>query len=204
MKTSNKLNAVFKLISLLFSICCFISFIIQPLRINSFGVNNFSGEQYFTSAIIVYSFGIILGVTFLIMYLFLFRKYKIQFGILYLIIVITLFPFLACGSLNYYKDLYNGKIEFETEIYKIPVESYYEDHPDKPKEIELSDYPILSLTISDEMYIDLIKNNPYDQTRLVYNPKFNEKTYPHMYHIIIKFYENTGIVDSVQIVYDEK
>ena len=39
--------------------------------------------------------------------------------------VIIMMPSLIYGSLNYYKDLFNGKKEFETEIYKIPVESYY-------------------------------------------------------------------------------
>ena len=59
-----------------------------------------------------------MGATYLIMYLFLFRKYEIKYGILYLIMVIILMPFLIFGSLNYYKDLYNGKIEFETESEK--------------------------------------------------------------------------------------
>ena len=195
MKTSDKINTIFKLMVILFWLCYLI------IQTFTFRINYFNGEWYFTTTIIVYSLGIILGLALLIMYLFLFRKYEIKSGILYLITVIVLLPFLVYGSLNYYKDLYNGIIEFETEIYKVSVESYYEVHPDIPKEIELSDYPILHLTISDEMYIDLIKNNPYDQTRLVYNPKFDEKTYPHIHHIIIKFYENTGIVDSVQIVY---
>lgn len=118
--------------------------------------------------------------------------------------VIILMPFLIYGSLNYYKDLYNGKIEFETEIYRMPVESYYENYPDIPKEIELSYNGYYPLTISDEMYIDLITNNPLDKTRQVYDAEFGETTYPHLYHIIIKFYENTKIVDSVQIVYENK
>ena len=53
------------------------------------------------------------------------------------------------------------------------------------------------------MKIKLEPANPYDKTRKVYNPHFGETTYPHIHHIIIKFYENTGIVDSIQIVYDE-
>jgi hypothetical protein len=196
METSNKINTIFKFITILFSFCCFITQIYR--------INNFSGAWYFTASTIVYSLGIILGAALLIMYLSLFRKYKIKHGISYLILVIVLFPIFIYGSLNYYKDLYNGKIEFETEIYKIPIESYYEDYPDRPKEIELSDYPIYcKLTISDEIYIDLIKNNPLDRTRPVYNAKFDETTYPHTHHIIIKFYEHTRIVDSVQIVYDE-
>lgn len=142
-----------------------------------------------------------MGASCLIMYLFLFRKYEIKYGILYLIMVIIMMPSLIYGSLNYYKDLFNGKIEFETEIYKIPVESYYESHPDRPKEIELSSYhSYCTLTISDEVYIDLITNNPHDKTRQVYNAPF--VVYPHLHHIIIKFYENTKIVDSVRIVYD--
>ncbi len=191
MKTSNKLNIIFRFIAILFLFCWLI--------IQFFRINNFNGAWYFTASTIVYSIGIILGVVYPIMYLFLFRKYKIKYGISYLIMVIILTPFLVYGSLNFYKDLYNGKIELETEIYKIPNESYYEDYPNRPKEIELS-YPGCStLTISDETYIDLITNNPRDQTRLVYD----ETTYPHIHHIIIKFYENTRIVDSVQIVYDE-
>lgn len=139
------------------------------------------------------------------MYLFLFRKYKIKYGIPYSIMIMILLPFLIYGSLNYYKDLYNGKIVFETEIYRTPVESYYEHYPDRPKEIELSSYPgYCKLTISDEMYIDLITNNPLDKTRQVYNANFAETVYPHIHCIIIKFYENTKIVDSVQIIYDEK
>lgn len=199
MKTSNKINTVFRLITILFSFCLFIIFIIQ-----TFKINYFSGEWYFTVLTTVYSIGIILGAAYLIMYLLLFRKYEIKYGILYLIMVIILMPFLIYGSLNYYKDLYNGKIEFETEIYKIPVESYYEEHPDRPKEIELSSYhSYCTLTISDEVYIDLIANNPLDKTRQVYNATFDETVYPHFHHIIIKFYENTKIVDSVRIVYDE-
>lgn len=201
MKTSNKLNIIFRLIAILFSFCYLI---IQTLNlIQTSRINNFSGAWYFTASTIVYSIGIILGVVFLIMYLLLFRKYKIKYGILYLIMVIILIPFLVYGSLNFYKDLYNGKIEYETEIYKIFVESYYEDYPDRPKEIELSDSYYGWLTISDETYIDLITNNPLDKTRLVYNAVYDETIYPHIHHIIIKFYENTRIVDSVQIVYDE-
>lgn len=177
MKTSNKINTIFKFIAILFSFCCFI--------IQTFRINNFSGAWYFTASTIVYSIGIILGAAFLIMYLLLFRKYKIKDGVLYLILVIVLMPFLIYGSLKYYKDLFNGKIEFETEIYKIPVESYYENYPDRPKEIELSSYHgYYRLTISDEMYIDLITNNPLDQTRQVYNAEYDETTYPHLYHII--------------------
>ncbi len=198
MKTSNKLNIIFRLIAFLVSFCWLI---IQIFGL--FSVNNFSGAWRFTASTIVYSVGIVLGVIYLIMYLFLFRKYKIKYGILYLIMVIILLPFLIYGSLNYYKDLYIGKIEFETEIYDIFVESYYEDYPDRPKEIELSDSYYGWLTISDETYIDLITNNPHDKTRLVYNAVYDQTTYPHIHHIIIKFYENTGIVDSVQIVYDE-
>lgn len=199
MKTSNKINTVFRLFAILFSFCFFIIFIIQ-----TFKINYFIGEWYFTVLTTVYSIGIILGAAYLIMYLLLFRKYEIKYGILYLIMVIILMPFLIYGSLNYYKDLYNGKIEFETEIYKIPVESYYEEHPDRPKEIELSSYhSYCTLTISDEVYIDLIANNPLDKTRQVYNATFDETVYPHLHHIIIKFYENTKIVDSVRIVYDE-
>ncbi|MGN0634017.1 MAG: hypothetical protein ACI4JW_09140 [Oscillospiraceae bacterium] len=195
MKTSNKLNIIFRFIAILFSFCCLI--------IQTFKINNFSGAWYFTASTIVYSIGIILGVVFLIMYLFLFRKYKIKYGISYLIMIIILLPFLIYGSLNYYRDLYIGKIELKTEIYKIPNESYYEDYPDRPKRIELS-YPGCStLTINDETYFDLIKNNPCDQTRIVYDAVYDETTYPHIHHIIIKFYENTGILDSVQIVYDE-
>lgn len=141
------------------------------------------------------------------MYLFLFRKYKIKYGILCLINVIIWMPSLIYGSLNYYKDLYNGKIEFETEIFDIPVESYYEAHPDRPKEIELSTYLLpynsyYALIISDEVYNDLITNNPLDKTRLVHNSALDQMVYPHSHHIIIKFYEYTQIVDSVQIVYD--
>ncbi len=195
MKTSNKLNIIFGFIAILFSFCCLI--------IQTFRINNFSGAWYFTASTIVYSIGIILGVVYLIMYLFLFRKQKIKYGITYLIMVIILTPFLVYGSLNYYKDLYNGKIEFETEIYKIPIESYYEAYPYRPKEIELSYHGYCPLTISDETYIDLITNNPLDQTRQVYDAVYGETTYPHIHHIIIKFYENTKIVDNVQIVYDE-
>jgi len=201
MKTSNKINIIFRLIAILFSFCCLI---IQTLNlIQTFRINNFSGTWYFNASTIVYSIGIILGVVFVIMYLFLFRKYKIKYGILYLILAIIMIPSLVYGSLNYYKDLYNGKIEFKTEIYKIPVESYYEDYPDRPKRIELSYHGFCPLIISDETYIDLITNNPLDQTRQVYDAEFDETTYPHIHHIIIKFYENTRIVDSVRIVYNE-
>ena len=198
MKTSNKINIVFKLIASLFLVCWFI---IQTFRIYSF-----YGEGYFSAVTIVYSLGIVLGIAALIMYLLLFRKYKIQYGILYLFIIIVLLPFLIYGSINYYKDLFNGKVVFETEIYRTPVESYYEAFLDMPKEIELSDYMhagCLNLKLSDEMYYDLIRNNPYDTTRKVHNAHFDETTYPHIHHIIIKFYENTEIVDSIQIVYDE-
>ena len=68
MKTSNKFDMFFRLISLLFSLCYFI--------IQIFRISNFGGEWYFTASTIVYSIGIILGIVFLIMYLFLFRKYK--------------------------------------------------------------------------------------------------------------------------------
>ena len=70
MKTSNKIDIIFRLISLLFSLCYFI--------IQIFRISNFCGEWYFTVSTIVYSIGIILGIVFLIMYLLLFRKYKIK------------------------------------------------------------------------------------------------------------------------------
>ncbi|MBD5115042.1 MAG: hypothetical protein HDT46_07530 [Ruminococcaceae bacterium] len=200
MKTSNKINTIFRFIAIFFLFCYLI---IQIFR-SIFGLNIFSGAWYFTASTIVYSIGIILGVAYLIMYLFLFRKYEIKYGILCLINVIIWIPFLIYGSLDYYKDLYNGKIEFETEIYEIPVESYYESHPDRPKEILLTSYnSVRALTISDEVYIDLITNNPLDNTRQVYNAPLDQTVEPHLHHIIIKFYENTKIVDSVQIVYDE-
>ena len=197
MKTSNKINICFKLTVILFLLCWFI--------INAFRIHDFYGEWYFTAVTIVYSLGIVLGAASLITYFSLFKRYKIKYGILYLLIIIALFPFLVYGSINYYKDLIKGKIEFETEIYRTPVESYYKAYPDSPKEIELSDYPYsyINLKISDEMYYDLIRNNPYDKSRKVYNAHFDETTYPHIHHIIIKFYENTGIVDSLRIVYDE-
>ena len=193
MKTSNKLNIIFRLIAILPWFCWLI--------IQIFSVINYSGAWRFTASTIVYSIGIILGVVYLIMYLFLFRKYKIKYGILYLILIIILLPFFFFFSLNYYKDLYIGKIELETEIYDIYNESYYEDYPDRPKEIRVSYYGWL--TISDKTYFDLITNNPMDQTRQVHDAALDLPTYPHIHHIIIKFYENTGIVDSVQIVYDE-
>lgn len=195
MKTANKINTIFRFITIFFLFCYLI--------IQIFRLNNFNGAWYFTASTIVYSIGIILGVAYLIMYLLLFRKYEIKYGILYLIMVIIWMPSFIYGSLDYYKDLYNGKIEFETEIYKIPVESYYEAHPDRPKKIELSSYhSYCTLTISDEVYIDLITNNPPDKTRQVYNAPYAETVYPHLHHIIIRFYEYTQIVDSVQIVYD--
>lgn len=180
-----------------FSFCYLIIQIFESI----FRLSNFNGAWYFTASTIVYSIGIILGVAYLIMYLLLFRKYEIKYGILYLIMVIIWMPFLIYGSLDYYKDLYNGKIEFETEIYDISVESYYEAHPDIPKEIELSSYHC-ALIISDEVYNDLITNNPLDKTRLVHDSALDHTVYPHLHHIIIKFYEYTQIVDSVQIVYD--
>ena len=203
MKTSNKINIIFKSIAIFFSFCFLIVQIIQAFRIN-----NFSGELYFTVSTVVYSIGIILGAAYLIMYLFLFRKYEIKYGILYLILVVVMMPFLIYGSLNYYKDLYKGKIEFKTEIYDLYVESFYEQYPDVPKEIWLSSYRLPSpdycaLIISDEVYNDLTTNNPLDETRLVHNAALDQKVYPHLHHIIIKFYENTKIVDSVRIIYDE-
>ena len=196
MKTTNTINNIFKSVAILFLLCCFI--------ITLFRMDILSVARVFTASIIVYSLGIVLGLTIVIMYLSLFRKYKIRYGILTQIVVIVVLPFLIYGSLNYYKDLYAGITEFETENYKIPVESYYKDRPDIPKEIELSDYPgFCKLTISDEMYSDLIRNNPPDTTRRVYNAVFDETTHPHMHHIIIKFYKNTKIVDSIRIVYDE-
>ncbi len=121
MKTSNKINTIFRFIAIFF-LCCY--FIIQNFKL-IFTLNNFNGAWYFTASTIVYSIGIILGLAYLIMYLFLFRKYEIKNGIFYLIMVIFWMPFLIYGSLNFYKDLYNGKIEYETEIYDIYVVIYY-------------------------------------------------------------------------------
>lgn len=203
MKTSNKINTIFRFVTLFFLFCYLIIQIFKSI----FRLNNFDGTRYFTASTIVYSIGIILGVAYLIMYLLLFRKYEIKYGILYLIMVVIWMPSLIYGSLDYYKDLYNGKIEFETEIYDIHVESYYEAHPDIPKKIELSSYRLpynsyCALIISDEVYNDLITSNPLDKTRLVHNSALDQTVYPHLHHIIIKFYEYTQIVDSVQIVYD--
>ncbi|MCM1167570.1 MAG: hypothetical protein NC299_17760 [Lachnospiraceae bacterium] len=171
--------------------------------IQAIGINDFGGAKRFTALTVVYSVGIALGAVFLIMYFCLFRKYKIKYGVIYLIVVIIMMPSLVYGSVNYYKDLFNGKTEIETEIYDIHVESFYEEHPDVPKTIILSRYGNDWFTISDETYNDLITNNPHDKTRLVHDAVLDRETYPHIHRIIVKFYENTEIVDSVRIVYDE-
>ena len=210
MKTSNKPNIAFRLITILFMLCFIITEAFRAYRIKDsvFKRYNYVGTWFLTASTIVYTIGIILGIAFLIMYFLLFRKVKIRYGILYLPLVVIMLPFLIYGSLDYYKDIYKGKVVFETNIYDLYVESYYEEHPEIPKEILLSSYifdgiGLNNLAISDEMYFDLIQNNPNDLTQKVFNPVFAENVYPHIHNIKIVFYENTRIVESIEIIYND-
>ena len=61
----------------------------------------------------------------------------------------------------------------------------------------------LDLPVSEDIYNDLIQNNPIDRTRTVYDPLYAETVYPHLHPVMIRYYARTGVVESVQIVYDQ-
>lgn len=172
--------------------------------INFLSANNFYGNWYFNSVVILYSLGIILGVACLILSIIEFRSDSIiSFTQIWLFIIcLFLVPMLIFESVNYYKDLYNGITEFETEIYEIPVENYYAEYPDEPKSIGLFCNGYYRLDISDYIYFDLVNNNPLDKTRTVYYSALGWETYPHLHYIRVKFHKYTKIVDEIQILYD--
>lgn len=172
--------------------------------INTLSNNDFYGRWYFNLLVILYSLGMILLILYPIISI---TEHKhdydnvshLAFSFVFLFIAL---PLLIFQSINYYKDFFNGITEFETEIYKIPVKSFYEKYPDQDKRIDLSYKGYYMLSVDDETYFDLINNNPIDETRTVYDSLFGEDVHPHLHHIKIRFYEHTKIVDTVQILYD--
>ena len=141
-----------------------------------------------------------------VLFLLLFKKYRLNIHCMFsLITVVMMLPFLVFTSMNCFRDAVQGCTELQTEIYKIPVGGWHIEPTGKPVEIEPScpGYGFLHLPVSEEIYNDLIQNNPYDKTRTVYDETFGETVHPHLHPVIIRFYEHTRIVDSIQIVYEQ-
>lgn len=172
--------------------------------ISTLSLNDFYGSWYFISLVILYSLGIISLILYPIISI---AEHKRDYNnlshlVLSFIFLFIVLPLLIFESINYYKDFFNGITEFETEIYKIPIQSFYEKYPDQDKDIGLSYKGYCKLSIDDETYFNLIKNNPVDENRTVYDSLFGEEVNPHLHPIKIRFYEHTKIVDTVQILYD--
>ena len=171
MKTSNKINWLLTVIAVLFLLSCGAAGVIKN--------GMFFGKRYFDISVVIYASGILLGVLYLLLFLF--------------------------TSVKCFQDVWQGCTELKTEIYKIPVGGWRIEPSGKPVEIQPScpGYGFLHLPVSEEIYNDLTQNNPQDRTRTVFDEAFGEYVYPHLHPIIIRFYAHTGVVESIQIDYTQ-
>ena len=198
MKTSGKVNLLLTVIAVLFLLGCGAAGVIKN------GV--FFGKRSFDMIFVIYAAGILLGILYLILFLLLFRKYQLKTHCMFsLITVVMMLPFLVLTSMDSFLDAAQGCIEVKTEIYKLPAMSWQMNHPSVETGIELSlpYHGFYRLPVSMEMYTELTENNPSDETRTVYDAEYDENVHPHVHPVIIRFYEHTKIVDSIQIVYEQ-
>ena len=198
MKESRLINLFFTLIALLYLFCCIGAAL---LRIG--GIADGQHLRYMAFAGIA---GTVFAAAYLLLYLLLFQRIKLKTGVRFNILgVIVLMPVLVLFTKSYVLDFVTGCTEFQTQIYRLPVGGWQTEPDGEPLCIEPSckDFGFLSLPVTEEIYIDLTENNPYDKTLKVYDETFDENVYPHLHPIIIRFYERTNIIDSIQIVYEQ-
>lgn len=198
MKESKLLNLFFTLIALLYLLCCIGAAL---LRIG--GVSDGKMLRCMAAAGIA---GTVLGALYLLLYLLLFRRIKLRTGVRFNILgVIVLMPVLVLFTKSYVLDFLKGSAEIQTQIYKLPVGGWQTDPEGEPPCIEPScpGYGFLKLPVTEEMYDDLTANNPLDKTVQVYDEAFGENVYPHVHPVSIRFYERTGVIEHIQILYEQ-
>ncbi len=198
MKESKIINLFFTFIALLYLLCCVTAAL---LRIG--GVSDGKMLRCMAAAGIA---GTVLGALYLLLYLLLFRRFKLKTGVRFNILgVIVLMPVLVLFTKSYVLDYVKGSTEITTNIYKLPVGGWQTDPEGEPPCIEPSDpdFGFLKLPVTEEMYDDLTANNPLDKTVQVYDEAFGENVYPHVHPISIRFYERTNIIERIQILYEQ-
>lgn len=144
----NKDNRIFNIAGIAIVLCfCAVNFL---------SAHNFYGNRYFILMIILYSFGIIGAISYLIFSILMAKHSTSPVQIAVSFLCLLQVPVLIFQSVNYYKDLFSGITELETEIYEIPVESYYEEYHDAPKEIAFfQNGCYYKFIVDDEMYSTL-------------------------------------------------
>ena len=193
MKTSKKINTVFAIMFVLCLLCGIVQF---------FNGTMFHGATHFVTSTVLYSIVVALTAVYIILYFLLFRKFKLSLSFtVFLVMLILQMPSMIYSSLDYYKDLFEGKTVVETELYGISSESYHNVNLEEPIYIYTDD-KYYNLIIDEDTYFDLVRNNPLDKSRLAYVKCMGWKTYPHEHYIRAEFYEHTEIIDNIEILYD--
>lgn len=193
MKISKKINAVFAIMFVLCLLCSIVQF---------FSGTMFHGATQFVMSTVLYSIEIIITAVYIILYFSLFKKFKLNLSFtVFLVMLILQMPSLIYGSLDYYKDLFEGKTVVETELYGISVESYHKADSEEPIYIYTDD-KYYNLIIDNNTYFDLVRNNPLDKSRLAYVKCMGWETYPHEHYIRAEFYKHTEIISDIEILYD--
>lgn len=198
MKESKIINLFFTFIALLYLLCCIGAAL---LRIG--GVSDGKMLRCMAAAGIA---GTVLGALYLLLYLLLFRRFKLKTGVRFNILgVIVLMPVLVLFTKSYVLDYVKGSTEITTNIYKLPVGGWQTDPEGEPPCIEPScpGYGFLKLPVTEEMYNDLTVNNPQAKNAQAYDESFGENVYPHEHPISIRFYERTGVIEHIQILYEQ-
>ena len=191
MKTSKKLSAVFAAAFVLCLLCSIVQF---------FSGTMFHGATQFVMSVVFFSAEIIITLVYIILYFSLFKKFKPSIAsTVFLVMLILQMPLLIYDSLDYYKDLFQGKTTVETELYGISVESFHKTNSEEP--IYIYDDKYYHLIIDEDTYFYLVRNNPLDKSRLAYVKCMGWETYPHEHYIRAEFYENTEIIDKIEILY---
>lgn len=154
------------------------------------------GNIRFITLTVLYSLGLLFGI--LSPVLFLIRCIAEKSANRIWVSVFTLVPILllAYHSAAYYKDLFNGKAEFQSDIFYI--ENFEMSSTEKYVTLEYED-KWYNLRLSDEIY-DLLETIPPDKSRTEYFEYLLLDIYPHKCPVKIVFYQNTGIICDVQIL----
>lgn len=198
MKESKLLNLFFTCIALLYLLCCIGAAL---LRIG--GVSDGQMLRCMAAAGIA---GTVLGALYLLLYLLLFRRFKLKTGVRFNILgVIVLMPVLVLFTKSFVLDYVKGSTEITTNIYQLPVGGWPEDPQAEPVCIEPfdPDFGFLKLPVTEEMYNDLTLNNPQAKNAQAYDESFGENVYPHEHPISIRFYRRTGVIEHIQILYEQ-
>lgn len=196
MKTSKKIKWLLTAIAVLFLLCCGMTCFLRN------GV--FYDKRIFDLSVVCRAAGVLLGVLYLVLFLLFFIKHQLKTQNVFYLIAVML-TLLLLTSINSFLDVIQGCTELKTDIYKIPVGGWQVRPSGKPVGIQLSVQGAapLDLPVSEDIYNDLIQNNPIDRTRTVYDPLYDETVNPHLHPVMIRYYARTGVVESVQIIYDQ-